>query len=478
MSGEGLEVSGGSGGLEVQHDALAEAARLLDATARDLLALAAQRHRLLVDGDLLVGAVLHPAGVARVEAALLSALDGPDGVVAAGLRLEVRAGQLLVAVARYRAADALQAELVELRRWLLGVSAPVLAPVAAAVTAGWATTALVSGRDPLAELERQLLGHPGLVEEAVGTAGALGSTWGLLGPLPLVADTVVRFVDDDGLLLPRDLAETAGLLARLYQPGRPRIRSRPDDSPAATVAPTGLADLLVRLQDRNLRARAGQGSAGDIGVTRLETAGPDGVRTVSWVVDLPGTKDWQPVPGPRPGLNDLAGNLELMAGADNARVDTLPQILAAAGVRRGEPVLLVGHSQGGMVAVRAATELQGRFAVTHVVTAGAPVGGMPVPGGVHVLSLEDVRDLVPRLDAAPNGDGARHVTVRRDSGATTVSDAHGLDTAYVPAARAADRSDDPSVRDWLEGAEVFLTGPGERTAVTVTTVSVLGDPDR
>lgn len=34
------------------------------------------------------------------------------------------------------------------------------------------------------------------------------------------------------------------------------------------------------------------------------------------------------------------------------------------------------------------------------------------------------------------------------------------------------------MREWVEGAGVFLTGPGERTEVTVTTVSVLGTAER
>ena len=476
MSSDGLRVTGGVAGIEVQLTSLRVMSTLLGETARDLLVLGADRHRLLVDDDLLASVVLHPVGVARVEAALTSALDGPSGVVAAAVRLELRCAQLLLAVTRYAAVEAVAAEVVELRRWLLGVTAPVLLPIATVVTTGWAAAVVARGGDPVQELERALVDHPGLVDETVGAAGSLATTplIGLLGPLPVVADTAVRLLDDGGVLLPRDLAETAGLLARLYEPARPRITSAPDTTPRASVAPTGLADLMTRLQDRNERARAGSSTAGDIGVTRLETTGPDGIRTVSWVVDLPGTKDWQPRPGPRPELNDLAGNLELMAGTDNARVDTLPAVLTAAGVGADEPVLLVGHSQGGMVAMRAAAAMRGRFAVSHVVTAGSPVAGMPVPSGVAVLSLEDVRDLVPRLDARPNGEGPHHVTVTSDSGATTVAGAHGLETAYVPAARAADHSDDPSIRAWLDSAHVFLTGAGERTSIEVTTVSVLG----
>ena len=126
-----LAVQGGVGGLEVQYDALAGAARELSGHAHELLLLAAARHRLLVDGDLLASAVLHPSGFARVEAALLSALDGGSGLTRAAARLELRSGQLLLAVLRYRAADVLDREVDEARRWLMGVTAPLTVPVTA-----------------------------------------------------------------------------------------------------------------------------------------------------------------------------------------------------------------------------------------------------------------------------------------------------------------------------------------------------------
>lgn len=471
-----LEVHGGVGGLQVQYDALAAAARALCLDGADLLLLAAARHRLLLDGDLLASAVLSPGSFARVEAALLSALDGPSGLAVSGARLELRSGQLLLAVARYRAADVLEREAVEARRWLIGASAPLTLPLIGFAGLSWSLAVLASGGDPVEELEQALISHPGVVDELAGAVGGLTGPLraGLAGPLPVLADSAFRAVTGQALL-PRDLAEAAGLLALLYAPATPRVvQRRGDDHPDAVRVPTGAADLLARLHHRDESARIADGTQGDIGVTRVVTRSPDGTVRVAWIVDLPGTKDWQPVPGQRPAVNDLASNLELIAGQPTARVQALDTALRQAGASALDPVMLVGHSQGGMVAVRAATELSRDFRVTHVVTAGSPVGAMPVPPGVQVLSLENSRDVVPYSDGAANPDRPRHVTVTFDTQTGTVTGNHGLDTAYVPAARALDRDDDPSVRAWIDSAEVFLAGPGERVLTSTTVHGVTG----
>ena len=470
------EVVGGVGGLEVQYDELARASARLREQAGDVLALAASRHRLLADGDLLESALLSPGGFARVEAALLDALDGSDGLVAAGIGLELRGDQLLLAVARYRMSDALEAELVEARRWLLVASLPVLLPAAVVGGAGWAAGVVATGGDPVEELEELLVDHPGVLDELVNTvpmvAGPLRD--GLAGPLPVLADQAFRAATGH-TLLPADVAEAAGLLALLYSDAAPVQSARPDATPAGRQVPRGLGDLMERLDARN--DAAGGATSGDIGVTRLVTTGSDGVERVSWVVDIPGTKDWQAMPGSRPGVNDLASNLELMAGEDNARVQALQQVLADAGAARGEPVMLVGHSQGGMVAVRAATALAGRFTVTHVVTAGSPVGTMLPPPGVQVLSLENIRDVVPHADGRANPDRLEHVTVLFDGRGGTVAGNHGIGTAYVPAARALDRSDDVSVRTWLDSAGAFLESDAERARATTTVYTVTNGAD-
>lgn len=464
-----VEVHGGVGGLEVQYDELARTSRRLAEDGGDLLGLAADRHRLLLDGDLLASAVLAPGSFARAEGTLLTALDGGDGVARAGAALELRAVQLLLAVARYRASDALDEQAAVARRWRALATAPTL------IGAGLARVGLaaVRGDDPGAELEEVLSEHPGVIDDALGliTDVTAPLSRGLVGPLPVMVDQSFRARTGQALL-PRDLSEVAGLLALRYGPGRPVSEARPDASPAAVLAPRGLGDLLTRLHHRNATAQVATGTQGDLGVTRLVCVGPDGRTAVSWVVDLPGTKDWQVDPSTRPALNDLASNLELMAGEENARVQALERALLDAGAAPGQPIMLVGHSQGGMVAMRAAQELAGRLDVTHVVTAGSPVGVMRPAAGVQVLSLENRRDLVPHADGRGNDDDDDHVTVVFDRAGRGIGDHHGIDTAYLPAAQALDRSSDPSVRAWLTGASAFLTGRDEQVTATTTVFDV------
>ena len=96
--------------------------------------------------------------------------------------------------------------------------------------------------------------------------------------------------------------------------------------------------------------------------------------------------------------------------------------------------MLVGHSLGGIAAAGLASSPRFTQAhqVTHVVTMGSPVGRMPVPAGIEVLSLEHTQDAVPRLDGQPNPDRATWVTVSRDldgAGVDRASQAH--DTALL-----------------------------------------------
>ena len=78
-----------------------------------------------------------------------------------------------------------------------------------------------------------------------------------------------------------------------------------------------------------------------------------------------------------------------------------------------DPVLLVGHSQGGILAAALASDpaFTRDHRVTHVVTSGAPVGLFPVPARVRVLSVEHADDPVPRLDLTPNPEHATWLTV-------------------------------------------------------------------
>jgi hypothetical protein len=237
-------------------------------------------------------------------------------------------------------------------------------------------------------------------------------------------------------------------------------------------APAGLADLAARIAtlqpDGAGRACAPGGSAREarLRVERIQAAG--GRR--AWVVEIPGIRAWSPRAGPQP--LDLTGAVHAMAGRPTAASQAVRAALRSAGARPGEPVLLAGHSEGGMVAALTAADPAARreFDITHVVTFGAPISESDLPDGVQVLAVEHTDDVVPRLDGVADPDRPTWVTVSRDAGADPrplrgsrdpLAAAHGL-AGYTRTAAAVDVSGDPSIRAWRDSAAAFFPGPGAR----------------
>jgi pimeloyl-ACP methyl ester carboxylesterase len=143
------------------------------------------------------------------------------------------------------------------------------------------------------------------------------------------------------------------------------------------------------------------------------------------------------------------------------------QAMRRAGVRPDDDVMIVGHSEGGMVAVTTARDAlaSGQFHVTHVVTAGSPIGRTvgDLPSSVQVLALENTRDLVPHLDGVANPDRPNVTTVRSTHGDGLIEDDHSMDDAYIPLATDAEHSHNASIRHFLLGARDFFRGTGVRT---------------
>lgn len=178
------------------------------------------------------------------------------------------------------------------------------------------------------------------------------------------------------------------------------VQQTGDDAAPGSVA--GLFDGVDRRQYRR-----GGAVSGEIGVQRL--VGPEG--TVRYVVQLPGTESWALTSGAT--ARDLATNLHTMAGGSTVYMRGIEAAMAQADIPPGAPVMLVGHSQGGMTAAALAADpaFRQRFNVTEVVTAGAPIARFDVPDGVHVLAVENSHDLVPQLDGAANPDRVNVTTM-------------------------------------------------------------------
>ncbi|MEN5075600.1 hypothetical protein ABE437_17410, partial [Isoptericola cucumis] len=197
------------------------------------------------------------------------------------------------------------------------------------------------------------------------------------------------------------------LAAAAFPAGTPAWSGRPAGTVAEALART--ADLYPH--GSGIVGRPGAGApAGTVAVE--EVTHDDG--STSWTVLVPGTQTSVSASNPFDGLTDL----ELMADRAADVTDGVTRALAEAGAARDEPVVLVGHSLGGIAAVALASSpaFRARHRVGGVVTAGSPTATFRTPAGVPVLHLENDEELVSPLDGrstAENPAAPDRVTVGR-----------------------------------------------------------------
>lgn len=364
--------------------------------------------------------VVDPVGSAEVLTRSAAALALAATLLSGCLAL---AASLRSAAAGYREADGLRARIEPLLRALQALPA--------------ATAALARGH-----YQQALTDDPELADAGVQLLSNLDP--GLTAAQRLGPDASLR---------------TAAGLASLYRDPGPVVTARPDGATTDGVGPPrSVAGLLQDVAVREADDEAG----GAVDVRILD--GPHGRRVV---VDIAGTTSWQLDPGAAPGqASDIATNLRSLANEPSVLTRGVRQALRQAGVSSTDPIMLVGHSQGGMVAAVLATELSRdrEFTVTQLVTAGSPIGLAGVPASVSVLSLENRGDVVPQLDGADNPDRSNWLTARVDEGGDGVLARHSVNS-YVQGAADFDRDRDHAVKDWQSGADDFLDATGVHTTV-------------
>ncbi|KQR17567.1 hypothetical protein [Cellulomonas sp. Leaf334] len=335
----------------------------------------------------------------------------------------------------------------------------VVAAAVGGVVAGSAVRSLLFQRpDPFAPL---------IAQHARRAAGALTAD----GRVELELLAVGAFVraSAPGRQVPtlRPVPEGARLLFGAVPPAGPTALLAVGDPPQLPVPGTVAAvlDNVARSYDREptpFRLGTPEGV-----VSVQELTHPDG--TTGWVVEIPGTEDWD--------LNDdnpmdLTTNGRLLAGMPDDLTDAVLDAMRRSGIGADEPVLLAGHSQGGMVGMSVAAAVGGAYSVRAVVTAGAPDIPKPVPPGVQVRHYRHTEDVVPQLDGFPDRTSANVTVVTRDlatSGgptAPTIVEAHAI-RRYVETAAEAERelAGSPGMRAFDAAAQEVLGPPGT-TAVT------------
>jgi len=436
----GLDVTGGAGGVGAALEDLSAAAVRLAETAGDLFEVAGALWRAGVAADLVTVALTCPVDAGRV-AMELAELAGPTGLVADAGALVALAAGVRSAVAAYAAGEEAVVVLVESAQ---DAAVLALSRHAVVLTAG-VLAAERAGFDVAAATDRLLFSAPWLADLAGGVEGVVA---GPASPLDY----------EDGLAL---LATAGASRGWLTEAGH-ELQVTAVVPGGRGAAPQSLADLVAAQED-------------------LQTEGePDRVRVVqvpqadgssAWVVVVPGTQEWSPRAGPNP--SDATTDVLLMAQRDTQLAAGVERALRLAQQDAGrgglgDPVLLAGHSQGGIVAAALAAEpgFRRRQRVTHVVASGAPIARLPVPEEVSVLALEHRQDAVPRLEGEPNVDRRGWVTVTRDLRGSEVlsAGASHASARYRETAAQVDASRSASVVQWRLRAAPFLAGDAHGTA--------------
>ncbi|MBT1174986.1 alpha/beta hydrolase [Bifidobacterium sp. LC6] len=146
---------------------------------------------------------------------------------------------------------------------------------------------------------------------------------------------------------------------------------------------------------------------GTIAVQRYQKA--DGSN--AWLVTIPGTDGKKDSPfGWEQNVELMSSDKERRMRADSVRMVT--GAMEQAGIGKDEPVALIGHSQGGIVAATIASDWSEDYNIEHVVTAGSPVANHPIPSDTWVTSVEIDDELVGALDGAANPATENWLTVR------------------------------------------------------------------
>jgi hypothetical protein len=206
-----------------------------------------------------------------------------------------------------------------------------------------------------------------------------------------------------------------------------------ETSPSKPDSITKMLDRLWRLSSKDKPT---------IGIDLFDN--PAGNKTA--VVYIPGTQSFGFGDGDNP--LDMASNIQAMGGAGSAASEKAVLLaIKQAGIESSDEVILVGHSQGGMVAGNIAVNPSG-FIAAGLITFGAPLAqlrNLKAP----IMAVEHSNDPVPNLSGKANPLKKNWVSVQRVSSkaeSNAVLFSHSL-KSYKNTAVAIDSSSEAGIRN-------------------------------
>ena len=444
-------VSGGSHGVQAGYEQMLALAERYERQAGDFVEMAGLGARIMANGDLLESSILSPGSFADAEVQVLDATTGANGLTVRAIGIEADALGVRAVVAAFKASDSLSKHAMEMLDNALGklLFVGTVAALPALLAAGGISYAYYSTLSPEEQealkaqiadnLGQFLHDHPEVAQHIINGGGGLLESLvpglGLLNP-------------GDGPIDQATTGDAARLLALLLGNDTAFDVHRLDGIDPSfhqQQAPGSLADLMQSLNDTNKLDADDPSRHGAIQIQRIVENGQE-----RFVVYIPGTDDMSPIPQDGEHARDMETNYQLIGGMDSAYGRGIQQAMIDAGLE-GKDVMLVGHSQGGMVSTSLAADpdFARHFNVQHVVTAGSPTAQVAdLPTGTSAIHFENRGDAVPLLDGEDNPDQPNRTTVKFDEGTSDVGGNHDIDH-YVHGAAAADASTNGSIQDQI-----------------------------
>jgi hypothetical protein len=424
----------------VDYEELARMSAVWSEAAASTARMGFQVAALVGSSELLANAIFDPMGAARAEAGILCAAVGPHGLSALAAGLEVDAMLLKAVIAKEQYVDDLPLhQVAALEQWL------VTLPLESAIDPA---RALRAGTRDGAALANAIAGYAAPHTQALLElfAPSLRFRLDVAAHRPLSVDPV--FGVPLAPLVPDGEITGGSVSISRYAPTW-------GDRPAPSIG--SMLERVGDLEDQ---------PAASIAVQRV--AGADG--TPRYVVLLSGMRRMTNSSDPE----DLLGSGAAVVRTTTNYTTCVREAIDAALVPRGAQVLLVGHSEGGIVAMDLAGDPAfngGRVRVTQVVAAGSPISSKPVvPGsGTRVLSIENVNDIVTHLDAADppaTHQSVERLTYRFADDQHDIVGSHNVSLYAREAAALAD-SPNPLMIGVQAGLRPFMGGSATTTIFTM-----------
>lgn len=194
------------------------------------------------------------------------------------------------------------------------------------------------------------------------------------------------------------------------EPSRPLPAGHRRPQPRRLHAPRTLTDTAADIDDLYWAHGYGQS-------IKITAVGALDARR--WVVSVPGTDNMSPTSTTNPA--DFEANIREALNLPSAMrvgvIRALHQAMREVGVsdHSAEPILMVGHSQGGMIATALASLPVGEYGlnVTGVLTMGSPSRRMRIRDGVTMLAIAHDQDVIPSVDGSADRSIDQRVDARR-----------------------------------------------------------------